>query len=260
MSSSSILAVVPTFNRGELVELTARYLRRIDFAASRFSFLISDDCSTEYGLAFLKGAYAGLPGVTFMRTSRNCGPIAHTWVLLKHFAASGFDKVLVLDSDLLVHERCLRYAADFEVESISSLYNSCLHGVQARFETYCTKADIGWAGALVARGIVEELLAAYGSQPFDDWALSELAQRRGLAIKVASPSALQHIGIFGSNNAGPEGFDRALDFPADDIDQSTRDYFVRRHGLDLMRWLSAPPDPEADLSRFALPGSSTPSQ
>jgi hypothetical protein len=56
MAPSRILVVVTPFNRRQLIELTSRYPKRIVFDSSRFSFVASDDCSTEYGLAFLKSA------------------------------------------------------------------------------------------------------------------------------------------------------------------------------------------------------------
>jgi glycosyltransferase involved in cell wall biosynthesis len=237
-----VLAVIPTYNRRELIELTSRYLRRIPFDPERFAFLVSDDCSTEFGLSFLREAYAALPNVTFMKTSRNAGAIGHTWTLLKLFAQSDRDKVLVLDSDLVVDENCLRWIDAFDAEPISSLYNSRRHRVEGAADGYCTKADIGWAGALLGRSTVVALLDLFGPRPFDDWALSDLARQNGLKIKVATPSAVEHIGIAGSNNFAPEAFDRSIDFPPDRIDQPTREFLLQRHGIDpLLQW--QPPTP-----------------
>ena len=241
MSRKTILVAIPTFNRRELIALTARYLGRIAFDPGRFSFVISDDCSTEYGLSALEEAYAALPNAKFMKTSRQSGAIVHTWVLLRYFLTTGFDKVLVLDSDLVLHESCLRYCDDFDGELVSSLYNSCFHEVAEQHDGYCTKADIGWAGALVARSVVQELFET-GARPFDDWALCELARKKGLTIKVAAPSAIEHIGVAGANNVIPEFFDHSLDFPRDSIDQATRDYFLQRHGFDLLQHLDAKTD------------------
>ncbi|HUH93909.1 MAG TPA: hypothetical protein VL742_12335 [Casimicrobiaceae bacterium] len=105
---------------------------------------------------------------------------------------------------------------------------------------------------MIHKGIIEELLSRHGSQPFDDWALSDLARRRNLAIKVATPSMIEHIGLFGFNNATPDHFDHSFDFPTAYIDQPTRDFFARTHGVDLLRCLGTVPDQDSDLSRIAL--------
>jgi len=253
--TNKVLAVVPTFNRGDIVNLTSACLRRIAFSPDRFSFLISDDCSTEYGLAFLREAYSRLPNATILRTSRNAGAAAHVWVLLRFFVESEYDKVLVLDSDLIVHERCLQVVEDFDREPVSSLYNSCFHKVVEAHGGYCIKTDIGWAGALIERGVVRELFELHGSNVFDDWALCELARRKGLTIKVATPSVAEHIGVSGANNVVPEYFDHSLDFPREHIDQPTRDYFLHRRGFDLLRQLDARPEHSAadDLRVFRIP-------
>jgi glycosyltransferase involved in cell wall biosynthesis len=252
--TKKVLAVVPTFNRGDIINLTSAYLRRIPFAPDRFSFLISDDCSTEYGLGFLREAYSQLPNATIMRTSRNAGAAAHVWVLLRFFVESEYEKILVLDSDLIAHEGCLRAVEDFDPEPVSSLYNSCFHKVVDARGSYCTKADIGWAGALIDRGVVRELFELHGSSLFDDWALCELVWRRGLAIKVATPSVIEHIGVSGANNVVPEYFDHSLDFPREHIDQPTRDYFLHRRGFDLLRQLDSRPEHSAadDLRVFRI--------
>ena len=64
-------------------------------------------------------------------------------------------------------------------------------------------------------------------------------------IKVATPSAIEHIGVVGANNAVPEFFDHSLDFPRERIDQATRDYFTQKHGFDLLQHLDAKTDPSA---------------
>ena len=242
MTTKTILAVIPTFNRMGLIELTSSYLKKIDFDPARFSFLVSDDCSTEFGLAFLKKAYADLPNVTFLKTNKNSGAVAHMWALLRFFSKSTFDKILVLDSDLIVHENCVQYISDFNDELVSSLYNSCFHEIGKVCGTYCTKTDIGWAGALIDKSVVQEMFNIFGSSPFDDWALSDAASRRNWTIKVCTPSAIEHIGVFGMNNASPHHFDHSFDFPKEYIEQATLDYFVRRHGFDLLSHLATRPD------------------
>jgi hypothetical protein len=253
-----ILAVIPTFNRGELIALTSAYLQRIPFDPAAFRFLISDDCSTDYGLEFLRGAYSRLPNASFMRTSRNAGAAAHLWVLLKHFASGSWEKILILDSDLVVHERCLDCIEAFEDAPIASLYNSRLHPIEHNYDGYCTKSDIGWAGALIGRRVIEELLQAHGNEPFDDWALRDYSLSRQVPIKVCTPSVIEHIGITGANNVGPDYFDRSCDFPRETIDQATRDYFRHVRGIDLLHYLAEGPEPmpdAEDLRVFRLPTS-----
>src|SRR5712664_4316886 len=171
------------------------------------------------------------------------------WVLLKFFLDSEFDKILVLDSDLIVHKSCVQATIDFDDELISSLYNSCFHRIDKECGTYCTKADIGWAGALVDRSIVREMFNLFGARPFDDWALAEFARRRNLTIKVSTPSTIEHIGVFGMNNAFPEYFDHSFDFPREYIEQATRDYFMEKHGFDLLSRLETKPE-KAQLDRL----------
>lgn len=242
MTTRKTLAIIPTFNRQDLIEITSGYLKKIPFDADAFSFVISDDCSTEYGPAFLESSYSTLPNARFMKTSRNAGPIAHMWVLLKLFINSDFDKVLVLDSDLIVHSSCLQYISDFNDELVSSLYNSSFHQIDEICDRYCTKAHIGWAGALLGKDIVREMFDLFGSSPFDDWAMSDAARRRNLKIKVSTPSAIEHIGVFGTNNAVPEYFDHSFDFPKEHIEQATRDYFTEKHGFDLLHYLEIKPE------------------
>lgn len=242
MTRKKILAVVPTFNRRDLVELTSAYLRRIAFDPGRYSFVISDDCSEEYGLTFLQEAYSTLPNATFMKTSRNAGAAGHVWTLLRLFLSGEHDKVLILDSDLVVHECCLRWIDAFESELISSLYNSCLHETVEERDGYCTKADIGWAGAVIDKGVIRDLFALHGSRPFDDWALSDFAKRNNLTIKVSRPSAIEHIGVSGMNNAAPAYFDHSIDFPRDYVDEATRNYFLNTRGFDLLQYLETRPD------------------
>src|SRR5439155_6259942 len=160
------LAVIPTFNRADLVEITSGYLKRIPFDPNTFSFLISDDCSTDYDLAFLEGAYSTLPNVTFMKTSKNSGAAAHMRLLLRFFLNKDLDKILILDSDLIVHECSIQCINAFDEELVSSLYNSCFHQVDRQYGSYCTKADIGWAGALIDKRIIREMFQLFGSNPF----------------------------------------------------------------------------------------------
>jgi len=256
MTTKKILAVVPTFNRKGLVELTSAYLRRIPFDPRKFSFVISDDCSEEYGLSFLQAAYSTLPNATFMKTNRNTGAEGHVWSLLRFFLTGEHEKVLVLDSDLIIHESCLRRVDDFESELISSLYNSCFHEILEEHDDYCTKADIGWAGALLDKSVVREMFRRHGSRPFDDWALCDFAKRARLTIRASRPSAVEHIGVSGMNNAAPEYFDHSIDFPRAFIDEATRDYFLKTRGFDLLHYLETRPDPlvRADsLNVFRLP-------
>jgi hypothetical protein len=44
----------------------------------------------------------------------------YTWKLLKLFASSDFQKILLLDSDLIVHELSIQCINDLEGELISS--------------------------------------------------------------------------------------------------------------------------------------------
>jgi glycosyltransferase involved in cell wall biosynthesis len=242
MTSKSILVMVPTFNRKDMIELTSHYLRKIPFDPNTFSFLISDDCSTDYGLSFLETAYAQLPHAKFMRTSRNCGALKHIWVLLRFFLNSDYEKVFLIDSDMIVHESCMQVASDFNDELLSSLYNSCFHEIERSCGAYCTKRHIGSAGALIDKSIVSEMFGRFGSTPFDDWALSEFAMQKNLTIKVSTPSAIEHIGVFGANNAFPEFFDHAFDFPPERIEQATLDYFSQKHGFDLLAGLRKRPE------------------
>ena len=258
MSIKKILAVIPTFNRKDLVELTSAYLRRIPFDPGRFSFVISDDCSEEYGLTFLQEAYSTLPNATFMKTSRNAGPVGHVWSLLKLFVGGENDKVLILDSDLIVHESCLRCIDDFEPELVSSLYNSCFHETVEEHDGYSTKADIGWAGALIDKSVVREMLRRHGSRPFDDWAFSDFAKRARLTIRASRPSAIEHIGVSGMNNAAPEYFDHSIDFPRDYIDEATRNYFLHSRGFDLLQYLETRPNPALRADSLNVFGISMP--
>ena len=258
MSTKKIFAVIPTFNRKDLVELTSAYLRRIAFDPGRFSFVISDDCSEEYGLMFLQAVYSTLPNATFMKTSRNAGPVGHVWSLLKLFVGGEHGKVLILDSDLIVDESCLRCIDDFESELVSSLYNSCFHVTVEEHEGYCTKADIGWAGALIDQSVVSEMFRRHGSRPFDDWALCEFAKRARLTIKASKPSVVEHIGVSGMNNAAPEYFDHSIDFPRDHVDEATRNYFLRTRGFDLLQYLETRPNPLLRSDSLNVFGISTP--
>ena len=237
MTAKRTLVLIPTFNRGDLIDITSSYLKKIDFNRGTFSFLISDDCSTDYSLAFLKKAYSELPNATFMKTSRHSGAIMHMWVLLRYFSKSAFDKAFILDSDLIIRSSCIQYMTDFGNDLVSSLYNSRFHEIEERHDTFCTKADIGWAGALLDKNIVIEMFTLFGSKPFDDWELCDVVKRRNLTIRVAMPSAIEHLGVFGDNNTAPESFDHSFDFPRECIDQATRDYFVQKHGFDLLDYL-----------------------
>jgi len=191
-----------------------------------------------------------------MKTSRNAGPVGHVWSLLRFFVSGEYDKVLILDSDLIVHESCIRRIDEFESELISSLYNSWFHEIIEERNGYCTKADIGWAGALIDKSVIRDMFSLFGSRPFDDWALCDFAKRNNLTIKVSRPSAVEHIGVLGINNAAPEHFDHSIDFPRDSIDEATRDYFLKTQGFDLLRHLEERPDRSLGtdaLNVFAIP-------
>jgi glycosyltransferase involved in cell wall biosynthesis len=200
MSNRAQTVAITTYNRE--AELTA-CLACLGSAnrLEDWSVVIRDDASTDYDIA---GIVAGLSfPCAATRNPINLGIDANNVALLKACLAEGAERILLLDSDMIVSADALEFVeAVFDrTDGILSLYNSVLHHeAEAIDADLVRKETIGGAATVWDAGVLGRILERLDGSDLWDWQMSAIVRDLGIKLCVARQSRAQHIGINGINS------------------------------------------------------------
>jgi len=194
---------ITCYNRKSILEKMASSLRRSRIPIN-ISIRVYDDCSTEYGIDYLKVLFPDAK--TIIHNDKNYGPDWNTWTMYKDFLKSEDEYFFNADSDILFDPSWLEFSLRNieKTDGILSLFNTKTHvTLQNIDEDLCIKKDLGAAGTFFKRIKVKELLGVIedGSKHID-WQWSDYFTSQGTRLFCSSRSFVQHIGILGYNSIG----------------------------------------------------------
>ena len=191
---------VATFNRGDLVSMSARSLSRSRLSPDT-DIVVADDASTEFDVEFLKELYPA--GTDIQRRENNSGGADYALCdLLNRLVTTGADALVLLDSDMIV-------AADFAekivellplTNGILCLFNTAAHPAFGARGPLILKKTVGSAGTVWPRDLAQKMLDAVPPGPRWDWRFCDYLMDSGYEICVVRNSLAQHIGINGGQN------------------------------------------------------------
>ena len=195
---------VATFNRGDLVSMSARSLSRSRLPPDT-DIVVVDDASTEFDVEFLKELYPA--GTDIQRRENNSGGADYALCdLLNRLVTTGADALVLLDSDMIV-------AADFAekivellplTNGILCLFNTAAHPAFGARGPLILKKAVGSAGTVWPRDLRQKMLDAVPPGPRWDWRFCDYLIDSGYEICVVRNSLAQHIEInAGQNTSSP---------------------------------------------------------
>lgn len=215
-TKKTVLIATPTWNRKDILRLTAEALQASDLRLDTTDYIISDDASTEFTEDELKTMF---PWADIIRhRQKHTHPLLNTHFCFDTFLQGTYDTLVILDSDMIVAPDWRRRLDELTATpgfTIGSLYNSTHHVSSEDHGTYLIKASAGFAGMVFSRGLLHTLKGLLGKS-FDDWRVCHTV---GKKFHVSKPSALAHIGINGQWNGNDYStLDKAADFDWNSVD------------------------------------------
>jgi glycosyltransferase involved in cell wall biosynthesis len=192
---------VPTFNRRDLVRLSAGSIKESD-APERAKIIVIDDGSTEYDLDYLKEIYpAGAEVIGRARSTGSADLAAYD--ALSALCDRDFDLVICLDSDVMVSSRFVENAVDLvaRTDGFCSLFNTPAHPTISRVDGLLVKNSVGNAAVAWKTELAREIIENVPRGENWDWRYSHYLRESGRRICCAENSLAQHLGFFQGQNA-----------------------------------------------------------
>ncbi len=200
MPETDQIIAIPTFNRRVEVAACLTCLAAAE-GLEKWRVVLRDDCSTEYDIADLLG---NVPfAVTVLRNETNLGCDGNTVALLKHCIEQNAQRVLLLDSDMIVSSDALAFADKnlARTDGVLSLYNSVLHlEAEVVDAALVRKKSIGGAATVWDATLLKEMLESLDGPDCWDWRFCDRAHAEQIRLFVARESRAQHIGVEGTNS------------------------------------------------------------
>jgi glycosyltransferase involved in cell wall biosynthesis len=216
LEEMSALIAIPTYEREALVRHCFATVAEMDLPP-RGEIIVFDDASPTLDVEQLIRDQ-GLAAHCERCASRQ-GPSGVTRMIWRHFLKSGHEHLLILDSDMIANRSAvmdgLRLREGFD--GLLTLYNSRTHPGVRYGDDLVLKFDVGNAGTMWTRPLVELVLQEFGGQEtvnVDD-AYSRLFSARQIPMVSPYRSRLQHLGIEGTNNRYYGGLEHGLNFRPD---------------------------------------------
>ena len=209
--SPSVLLGISTFNRKEIVALSARSLGHAE-NLSRVDLLVIDDVSTEYDLDYLQSIY---PARTqLIRQATPCGTasaVAH--LLMQSFLRSEHSTLIILDSDLLVAKDFLNLALEMlpRTQGLLSLLHAHTHPGRPAGDLLI-KDSVGFAGTVWTRELIREVMEKVPVSSYFDDDICAYLRKENREIYSLRESAVQHIGLSAGENSTFTSADYGLSF------------------------------------------------
>ncbi len=229
-SRASVLVAIPVHNRPRLVGHCLATATALILPPGS-EILVIDDASTDPAIpALLAGVAAQTRQLRGDRSTGPAGPITEAW---RQLLAGPHQVLFCLDSDMIANRRAVLdgLAALDGFEGLLSLYNSTMHPDSGPASgERVPKPDLGNAGTLWTRRLVELVSAEIPAGPFIDDRYSALLARRGIPMAAMVRSRVQHLGIEGSNNR----FFGTIDYGVGFVPDSTEQLQAMAETLDLL--------------------------
>lgn len=196
---------ITTYNRHLYLKRLQQSLVRTENLASS-AVRIYDDCSSEISVADLRHLFPYAREIR--RRTANLGADGNMRQMFVDFLATGDDVLVIMDSDLICRPDWLLFCQEHfaATDGMLSLYNSAFHKPIKQLlingQPFVEKQHIGAAGAILARDVVQEIVASLVTVEGYDWSWCALLNKSGRRILVSKESYFQHIGLLGSHCNG----------------------------------------------------------
>jgi len=194
-----------TYNRKDIMCMSANSLSRIK-DLGEIDVRVYDDASEEYGIDFLREYYPYAKSIVIAEANK--GADINSLRMLHDFLNAHYDWLFIADSDLLFAEgivatieSCIAEYKQEGYKGVISLFNTFTHPCIGKVnELLCRKEEVGAAGVLVKRDIVELIIKNVKSDIPYDVQFSRELREKGYDILCTNKSFVQHIGIEGYNS------------------------------------------------------------
>lgn len=193
-----------TYERESYLQITARSLS-ISERSLNWSLHVYDDASPALTADRLRELFPFATSLT--RRTQNLGADNNQHQVMCDFLLSADTHLLFLDGDLLINpdwqHRAL-YVLGQGVQ-VLSLYNSACHETVATVlmgsERLAEKRDLGGAGTIFSREVVLAIVRDVPPSRRFDWDWSHYLNQRQVPLYSLERSAVQHIGLSGTNSS-----------------------------------------------------------
>ena len=198
-----IHAALTSYERESFLRITAGSLALAPPSHS-WELHVYDDASPSLSIELLRGLFPQAVNVT--RRPENLGADRNMREVMLDFLRSHATHLLLLDGDLLLNTDWCDRASEVLKHDVGvlSLYNSALHvtfdTVSVGAELVAIKRDLGGAGTIFARDLVQAIVENVPPSSTYDWDWSHFLTRRGIKLYALQNSAVQHIGLAGTNS------------------------------------------------------------
>jgi hypothetical protein len=192
---------VATWNRKSIVAAHAASLRESRLPVDT-KILVIDDASSEYDVEFLASIFP--PGSEIRRNQTNSGGADFALAnLMKELLKTDADVVMLLDSDLLVHEEFVGVGLGLldQTDGLLSLFNTPNHPALREVGPFLIKESIGSAGTLWSRELAESVIRDVADGARWDWRFCDHVRSTGREIYVSKQSMVQHVGFAEGQNS-----------------------------------------------------------
>lgn len=192
---------ITTHNRKKIVTMMAQSLKE-SWGLEDCSIRIYDDASDEYDESFLRELFPNAN--TIIRHKRNMGASANIQFMYRDFLNYDDEYLFNADSDLIYNKAWLQEGIRLikQTDGILSLFNTGVHEVTNDLGEICEKVDVGSAGTLLAKKIVQLICEGitYDIDKGFDYAWCRLLRDGGKKFYTSKNSYVQHIGLSGVNS------------------------------------------------------------
>lgn len=157
-----------------------------------------------------------------IRADKRRGADGNVAAILRYAGENRFDRVFILDSDMIVASDALaRIDAYHEAsDGILSLYNSRMHETLGpASQGLVAKKEIGWGGCVFSGELALELCNGPLKDGGNDWDASRYLTQTGRRLLATERSYVQHLGLYGQFNPRFGLLDYGAGFRPDHPDQ-----------------------------------------
>jgi hypothetical protein len=218
---------IPTYNRKNLIELTSKSLYNV-IDINKVDIIVYDDNSFEFDIDYLTKIYHTASDIKVSET--NNGADYNTAKMYYDFYNSDYDYLFVADSDLIYNRNILskiyKIIQLLQLKSnlcLVSLFHTLNHKIVKSCGDFYIKNNVGSAGCLISKRMVEFIFEWFTVSNFSDNMLSRLMALSRKIILTTNKSYVQHLGLFGQNSNLDKMnflFDYGANFDNEDVENN----------------------------------------
>lgn len=205
-----ITIAISTYNRKNILKDVVKSLELVQ-KIEQCNIRVYDDCSNEFSINDLKEIFSFSKEIIVRE--RNMGADINMYQMYKDFLNTDDDIFIQADSDLIFDKDLINFVIESinKTDGIMSLYNSKKHKKIQAIGEFVIKKDLGGAGTVFKREILQEIIREVPCNNCYDWAWSNFLVKKGIKLYCSKRSYFQHIGFYGQNCNGIN-FDYGLNF------------------------------------------------